>query len=1369
MTSSSAHRRLWLPGRPKRRLIRQPDLRHLDRPRLSGAVLDPAEVDYDELKSLRSWRTYEADQESTIKYFMYELAQANPGEEFGRYFKAVRFIRLRRVPRYLRQQGSGVGRPGVGQMAYVLAGLRESGVLFLQMIAKTPEVPLVYSYGVQAIGDTIEEAQAKCDEAHSSLCALLDGTFQQIEYSSLTMKEGESLVRSSSTWDQIAVARGRPMPTGEAIGASALLDGNRTDMETTHNQMEAFLRGMSERHEGFMLNMISVPVPVEAMTLAWRNITEKLSATASEVHGAKSFNFGAALPLALGSGAGAGTSDSHSSSSGHGESLADAVSTSNGISAGQSLTDSLSASQTAAASQSISEGVSQSQTLGTSSSFAEGLTSSESESQSVSQSVSESSSESLGQSTTQSQSVGSTQGVSESLSVSESVGLSESSSTSQSVGQSQSVGSTLGSTASSSEGASLSNGQSLSQSIANSLSQSVSLSDALAESLSTGTSLSEQAGINGGLFGIGGSQSEGEGTTESAGVSNTNTVGTGLSGGSTDTVGIGSSQTSGLSATVGSSESIGVTDSRGVSESLSLGQSLAATQTQATAQGAGFSQAASSSQGLSQGASFTQGLATGSTAASGAGVSQGTAVSQTAATGTSTADTLGANRSASAGLSQSETSGVGRSVGQSLTQSQTLGQSSSAGANRAVADAYMVGMSRQATSSGSFGVAPTMGVSVSKQTLDAGKRTVASIMEETMKRYIDGLEGGAYMYQLFFVAPDNLTLKAGAALLKSAFWGPGNANDRLGQPFHIITDFEDEEEKRRLLEHARAFTSYRRREPSIELIEPFLYSSYITVNEMSAFARPPAAENLGLLAVHDSAPVMAMPDDRHSRDVSLGYVFNGERGRTSQMKWGFDIDEITHMLVAGETGSGKTTTLNRMLSELVNVERTVVDPVSPSNPVPQSKTVGASILAIDWMKNMRHLGSLVENVKIDPATGEKTGRFQFFSVRDERLGAFRWNPFAVPSGMSAVEWMNAMADNMVASWNLGEFGRSLIAEYTDRLYRANRLEPFVLRPEKTVESTGQILRPAIVLEAIDPETLPAGAIGVDEVTGEPVANVFTHTDLSRLIGVQHLAVIVAAELEAAATVEGGRAGTSVRDRLQSLWRRVSYFAPGGQMEDLISFDESLDSRFALTIEDLVDPDKGLVTVIETDGLDLANRRFILGSVLLAAYRSGLQHGEGHFNQQGRGPGLFIVLEEAHELFGGQGEDEDSFSASTRTALYESMHRRIRALGAHLVDVVQNCGDIPESITSNVGSVIVHRSTSRADRERIFSLLNWSNQIGQQLREFRYLGELPRGHLIARLSPIHHYLEAAPCNVVCEPAALGRVTDDHLAFWASQRT
>jgi hypothetical protein len=501
--------------------------------------------------------------------------------------------------------------------------------------------------------------------------------------------------------------------------------------------------------------------------------------------------------------------------------------------------------------------------------------------------------------------------------------------------------------------------------------------------------------------------------------------------------------------------------------------------------------------------------------------------------------------------------------------------------------------------------------------------------------------------------------------------------------------------------------------------------------------------------------VLTMPNNRQNRDIHLGRVINGERAMVSEVGFGIDVDEITHTLIAGTTGIGKTTTLLTMLTEISRVKRTIVERASVTNPVPRMREVTAGILGLDWMNNMRDLASVVS-----------PDRFRFFSIAKPELGEFRWNPLAVPDdSMDPVEWAGDMADNMTISFNLGEFGRSIIAELLSDLYSANRLEDFVLRPEVRDPNTGQILREGVVLGAIDPAMLPASAIqmGVD---GHQVANVLTCPALSRLISMADLATLVLNKVEEAATIEGSRLhGAAFRDRIQSLWRRVQYFAPGSMFATVFACDQHLDERTTLSVADLIDPERGLVTIIEADGLDLTNRRFILGSVLLAVWRYGQFRGQGCFNQDGAGPGTFVCLEEAHELFGDQGRDEDAFSAATRTSLYESMFRRARALGMKLIAVVQNCGSIPAAVTSNTTTVMIHRQYDDNDRKRAFSLLNWDHVISGHLREWRYLGEMPRGYMIVRLDARENYLESSPIQVLVEPAALCGVSDDELRAMA----
>ncbi len=1345
-----------------REFTRPTSFRHLAVPRPSAAPLDPEEATFDDLQVHRSYRVYDDAAPDTVRYFMYELSQRDPGPitaEHEHFYKALRLLRLTRVPRYLRQQPESV----LAAQRDMLASLRERGVLFVTLLATAPDLPMIFAYGVQAVGRSPEEAQEAADEAYAVLHAQLDGTYQQLEYTPITVSEGEALVRYQSQWRHIAVARGRPMPIeGDEQNINSKLDGNRTDVSShAAHQLDTFIRGMTDRP--FLLTMITTPISPEQMTQAARNLSKKLSEVRSEQQGQRAVTAGVALPLGFGMSLGDTHGTSHASGATHGVGMSDAIShvvtegTSEAFSQGETLAVSAtetvgetygqSVSETAGVSQGVSEAVSSSESVTQTDSQNVGLTVGETYGESVSQSQNETLGTSFSQSATES--------LSESLS--RTIGQSESATVSESATLSQ--GNTLGENWSQSLSDSVNAGQTrteaFNQSVAESFNQTLGMSagqsqtDGSTEGSSSGSSFSGSLGL------LGGNSTEGFTFSESESDGRSNELSTSISGGGSLTEGLSESWADTVGRTLGASESVGasasetVTAGQGVSvsegatsseslgSSASRGTTLGETLGQTAAVGTGTTQGAQASQSQSQ--SATQGTAL----ARGVGLSESVGSSSQSSLSSSQAQ----SQSVSASQARGMTSGVSQTATAQSSQSVADGATSSASEQQSLSDSHIVALSHAAQRSTSLGAIPSFGISVSRQTFDEMKRVRGDFLEAQLNRYLEGIRSGAFMYQMFLVCPDRDTLAGGAGLLKSAFWG--DREKQLPQPFHVIDRFDDPAEQKRLIAHAQAFTSYRKTESRIELIEPYVHSSYITPGEGAVMCHPPTAESIGLLAVHDSMPVMAMPSDRTTRDLYLGRVVNGERAKVSDTRFGVDLSELTHTLVAGATGSGKTTTTLRMVTEAISATREVVTHDTDDPLEVTARQVPAGAVCLDWADSFRDLANVVDD-----------DRFSFYSVMKPHLGKFRFNPLAIPdTGMDPSSWANTIADLFMLSYGLGEFARSIVWEALTELQAVNRLRSFTLRPP-VVDNDGVVVRPPIELPAIDPSTLPDGAISEDSA-GNRVANVFTCPQLSRLIGIPHLAVLVAAKIEELSQPGAANmTGTAMRDRLQTVWRRLMYFAPGEQLADMFAADVSLDKPEALQLHDLIDPDRGLVTIIETEGLDYENRRFVLGSVLMSVWRYAQFHGDGVFDHGGAGPGTFVILEEAHELFGDQ-PDDDRETAATRNAIYESLFRRARKYGLRLVACVQNAARVPAAITSNTSTVIAHKQWDSADKQSIAHLMNWKDAIGQHFREVRYLGELADGWAVIRLNPKTHYLQAAPIQIVVDPVDLPPVSDRDL--------
>lgn len=1350
--------KLWTPSgnRTPPRILRRPDARGLVTPLLDTAPLGD-EVDYSDLQILSSSRVYEENAPGEVRYFMYELASKTPvDEDYEHFFKAVRFLRITRVPRYLRQSIGNGPNAIFEQQRDLLSALRENDVLFTQVISRLPNTPLIFAWGVQAIGETPLQAQANADEAFAVLRFQVEGVYQQLKYVPITLQEGEALTLAQTQWNNIAMARGRPVPAGTTGGANALLDGNRTDVESTNNQLESFIRGMADK--SFLLTLTTVPINPIDMSRAWRNISEKLSAVRSDQEGSRSFSASVAIPLAMGSVLGRTEGDGHTTGTGlgdtttHGtnESLADSTSTSHtqGVSHSDAVGHTLGTSQANSIThgQSLSDAINQGTTLGdainrqTSDavSISQGASIAESQQQGISESVGTSASESVGEA--QSVQRGESATVSASRSLGESASQAYSWNTSRADASSINVGQ--------SEGFSRSFADSLNQSFSDSWSRSNTFHDSIGVGETWGVSSSLYEGLYQGsattqqTAGFGRQLSVGENfghttgaaTTETSGTNASRSVSEGLSHTLTQGVGGSDSLTRSATNTVGESHSQSVSQSDTLSRTNTIGQS--------------HTTGLSRSEGITAGRNIGESLTTAEALGRSSSLAQNVGNTQAVGQSLANTDTQGASQSqtttSTAGTSSSNTQGVGQTATRGISSAQAQALSSS--------DAFMTSMARSASTNTSFGVAPALGLITTKRIFDEGKRSLGDLIENQRKRYEEGLNG-AWLYQLSLVCPDSETLAGGAGLLKSAFWGAGAAGPQP-QPFHVVR-ITDPEEKERLLQHTRAYSTYRRRELQRDLIEPFHFSSFLTNGEGSSFSHPPILESIGLLAQHDSMPVFAQPSDRQDRDIYMGHIINGERDEVTNTRFSLDISELEHVLISGYTGSGKTTSLLRFISEAARVHKEIVIQ-DPSNTHQQIvKKVPAGILALDWKSDLRNVMTAIPPNEINE-------RFKFFSMSKPHLGRFRFNILALPDpNISPSEWINTVADLFMTSYELGEFARSLVWEAINDLYNVNRLEDHTLLD--AIYEGDELVRPAYILPALEENEIPHGGIGLD-AAGNEVANVFTCPDLSRLVSMQHVAVWMISKIEFAGTQEGARLlGTNYRDRAQTSYRRLMALSPGADnlLGELFAADPDLNTKRSLTVKDLVDPDKGLVTVIEADGLDNANRTFVLSGILLAVWRYGQYHGDGVFNQNGEGPGTFVVMEESHEIFGSHAGDEGHETSNTRNSMFESIFRRARSLGMHLVAVTQNPSSLPISVTAACSTVITHSVLGEADRKTIMSLFNWVLGIGQHYREYRYLGEMQQGNALIRLNAINSFLDVAPVHIRVDPTENRRVTDDQL--------
>lgn len=823
-----------------------------------------SEIDHDDIIITNSEIEY--DEKRNLRYLLYEMLAKDSNGENIKLYKAIRFIRTIRLPKSVKQEVNFMDKH-----SQIISGYWETGINFITVIANIlypKPIGLLYCYGVQAVSESLEEAKRIADIDFEALQRGLQGSYRTLEYRDLNSDEIEWLRTKINSSKNLSILRGIPASRknpGEAGTGLGGKDNNPDTQETT----EEIVAGLSDKE--YVIMMVSSPIPENVLN-DWLTVCSRANTDwQAQMQGTSGLNFGINIPmmfagnLGASQGWGEGTSDSEN----YGESLSHSDSTSFSESFGNSTSDSTSDSG------GWSTGISN----GTSDSISNGISTSDSYSDGTSLGTSHSVSSGTGTSYGESYGTGTSEGTTYGTSTS------QSHSTGTSYGTSTNVGTT------SSTGTSDSNafGTSAGNTWGSSKNEGTSSSTGYSYSSNSGSSANIGSSIE--IISGGYGESWGEGWGESSTTS--------------DTTGYGTSK--GTNLGYSNTHSVGTSTSNGTTSSNGTSYGTTSSDSYGTGTSYGTSHGTSTSYGISKGLSTSNSISD--------GISAGTSTSRSQGTGTSSGTSSGVSAGTSSGLSGSSSTshGTGTSYGISSGTGTSDGTGTSWGNSRGTSNSISQALS--SGTSASMGVGASLGFSKSYQFIDVEVRNIVLIYEYLTQRLNDSLNGNGAFYVDLYVATLEDTTQAAATTLAKSAWQNEVA---LFCPLQVI-DLEGEELKH-MLYHFAAFSSCATKEGLKGSIQGYKYSTVLLSNELTAYTHPIRLSEGGQYADIENIPVLSIPSGLNG-EIYLGKILSGERWVKSdgyKTKFDYRVDgsnNMHHSFFTGESRSGKTVCATRFVVE----------------------------------------------------------------------------------------------------------------------------------------------------------------------------------------------------------------------------------------------------------------------------------------------------------------------------------------------------------------------------------------------------------------------------------------------------------------------
>ena len=195
--------------------------------------------EYDNLVVQRTTHILSPSDSSLVTHLIFALSQRRSGDG-----AAVHFVKVVRLG-VLGEEIVPTNQDVVSSQRDMLTALRARGLSCLAVMARLPDQPFLFAWGVEGVASTQEEATRLADAAWDILSTQMLGAHSRFILP-ISVTQLAALDTASETWSQVSMVRGHPDPS-------------------TGDQLETFL---SAADEEFVLTLVASPLNSANMALA---------------------------------------------------------------------------------------------------------------------------------------------------------------------------------------------------------------------------------------------------------------------------------------------------------------------------------------------------------------------------------------------------------------------------------------------------------------------------------------------------------------------------------------------------------------------------------------------------------------------------------------------------------------------------------------------------------------------------------------------------------------------------------------------------------------------------------------------------------------------------------------------------------------------------------------------------------------------------------------------------------------------------------------------------------------------------------------------------------------------------------------------